>query len=60
MTPWPRERERRAYVRIQLDIPATLYLQSSDDLRRTVRMFSLSGGGCGIYRPSLEALALEA
>jgi hypothetical protein len=60
MTPWPRERERRTYVRIQLDIPATLYLQSSDDLRRTVRMFSLSGGGCGVYVPSLENLPLEA
>lgn len=60
MTPWPRERERRQYVRIQLDIPATLYLQSSDDLRRTVRMFSLGGGGCGVYIPSLEELPLEA
>jgi c-di-GMP-binding flagellar brake protein YcgR len=60
MTPWPRQRERRAYVRIQLDIPATLYLQSSDDLRRTVRMFSLGGGGCAVYLPSLEELPLEA
>jgi hypothetical protein len=56
----PRSRERRAYVRIRLDIPATLYLQSSDDLRRTVRMFSLGGGGCGIYLASLEELTLEA
>ena len=60
MTPWPHERERRSYVRIQLDIPATLYLQSSDDMRRTVRMFSLGGGGCGIHLPSLEDLPLEA
>ena len=47
-------------MRIKLDIPATLYLQSSDDLRRTVRMFSLGGGGCGVYLPSLEELPLEA
>ncbi len=60
MLSWPPERERRQYVRIRLDIPATLYLQSSDDLRRQCHMFSLGGGGCAVYMPSLEPLPLEA
>ncbi len=59
-SPAPQARERRGWVRIQIDIPATVYLQSSDDMRRTVRMFSLGGGGCGVYLSSLEQLPLEA
>jgi hypothetical protein len=60
MIPGSGRRERRAYFRIQLDVPATLYLQSSDDLRRQCRMFSLGGGGCGVYVPTLEPLPVEA
>src|SRR5579883_470665 len=61
MTPWASpQRERRSWVRNQLDIPATLYLQSSDDLRRTVRMFNLGGGGCAVYLNSLEQVPIEA
>lgn len=60
MRPASPPRERRAWVRIKLDIPALLYLQSSDDLRRTVRMFSLGGGGCGVYMSSLEEVPIEA
>ena len=54
------QRERRAYFRIQVDIPATLFLQASDDMRRACRLFSLGGGGCGIYVATLEPLPLEA
>ncbi|HEX6511647.1 MAG TPA: PilZ domain-containing protein, partial [Chloroflexota bacterium] len=60
MISWPANRERRRWVRIRVDIPATLYLQSSDDLRRQCKMFSLAGGGCALYVPSLEPLPIEA
>ncbi len=53
-------RERRRYFRAQVDIPATLYLQASDDMRRTCRVFSLGGGGVGIYIATLEELPLAA
>ena len=60
MSPWPADRERRHYVRTRMDIPTTVYLQSSDDLRRQCRMFSLGGGGCAVYMPSMEQLPLDA
>lgn len=53
-------RERRTFPRITLDVPGTLFLQQSDDMRRTCRVLSLGGGGCGIYLATLEQLPLEA
>jgi hypothetical protein len=55
----PQVRERRKLVRIPVDIGATLFLQSSDDMRRTCRIFNLGGGGCGLYVASLEPFATE-
>src|SRR5579862_9797063 len=53
-------RERRKYYRANVDIAATLYLQQSDDMRRTGRLISLGGGGCALYIATLEPLPLEA
>ncbi|MBV8087091.1 MAG: PilZ domain-containing protein [Chloroflexi bacterium] len=53
-------RERRRFPRTQVDIPATLFLHASDDMRRACRIQSLSGGGVGIYVATLEPLPVDA
>jgi PilZ domain len=53
-------RERRQFPRTTLDIPGTLFLQQSDDMRRTCRVLSVGGGGCAIYLATLEELPLQA
>ncbi|MDE3078050.1 MAG: PilZ domain-containing protein, partial [Chloroflexota bacterium] len=56
----PKPRERRRFFRVEVDIPATLFLLASDDMRRTCRIFNLSGSGCALLLPSLEPISEEA
>ncbi|MDE3077507.1 MAG: PilZ domain-containing protein [Chloroflexota bacterium] len=49
-------RERRQFFRMNVEVPATLFLRASDDLRRDCRIVNLSGGGCVVHLYSLEPI----
>ncbi len=51
--------QHRGFFREDVDIPATLFLLASDDMRRTVKIVNLSGSGCAVRINSLEPISLE-
>ncbi|MHB8619968.1 MAG: PilZ domain-containing protein [Chloroflexota bacterium] len=52
--------DQRRYFRASVDLPATLFLSASDDMRRTCRIFNLSGSGLALRVASLEPISADA
>ncbi|HUZ78598.1 MAG TPA: PilZ domain-containing protein [Chloroflexota bacterium] len=46
--------ERRRFYRAKVVIPATLFLEANEDMRRTCEIFDLSGSGCALRYRSME------
>ncbi|HUZ78483.1 MAG TPA: PilZ domain-containing protein [Chloroflexota bacterium] len=49
--------EKRRFFRTNCDLPATLFLQSEDFMKRPVTIFNLSGSGCAVRFQSTELIA---
>ena len=51
--------ERRGFYRDRVDVPGTLYLNATDELRRPCRIVNLGGGGCEIELQMTQPVAVD-